>query len=315
MPHPILRSRENGWTGEAVSLGKSAKTEFTNKRLEVAYTRDGMRKWGEMINRARMTPEVVEAVGDALLRFSAFPSTSVMLTGSHNHTPDYEAPGTAQAEYEYHRTVLEALGTLPFSEQFAYAMNVETPGKVDPTAKREVEAEVISRLRTRWKDLFLVCSTRNWSGPLDIIGYQLPAENCVARVGFYDPYAISHWWDPALGLDAPVPYPLTQAMADKIVANSPRITERGRAELQKAVGYNKLSMEKTLRTCLATGTKFIITEAGVFKQAGSDGGSADRWDKDITSVCYRLGIPLMKFTLGSVNGTRNYAFGRGIGLE
>lgn len=313
MPHPILRSRENGWTGEAVSLGKSAKTEFSNKRLELAYTRDGMRKWGEMISRARMTPEVVGAVGDALLRFSAFPGTSVMLTGSHNHTPDYEAPGTAEAEYEYHRTVLEALGTLPFSEQFAYAMNVETPGKVDPIAKRDVETDVISRLRTRWKDLFVVSSTRNWSNPLDLIGYKLTGN--AARVGFYDPYAISHWWDPALGLDAPVPYPLTQAGANDIIKGSPRITERGKQEIQKAVGFNRLSMEKILRTCLATGTKFLITEAGVFKQAGYDDGSADRWDKDITSVCYRLGIPLMKFTLGSVNGTRNYAFGRGIGLE
>lgn len=307
--HPIIRSRENGWTGEAISLGKSAKTEFTNKRLEVAYTRDGMRKWGEMVSRARMTPEAVEAVGDALLRFSAFPGTSVMLTGSHGHTPDYEAPGTAQREYEYHHAVLSALGTLPFSDSFAYAMNVETPGRVDPTAKREVEAEVIARLRTRWKDLLFVCSTRNWSNPSDLIGYRLPAENCVARIGFYEPFAVSHWWTPELGLDAPVPYPYKGGIVAK--------TERGNIELQKAVGFNRLSMEKILRTCLATGTKFLITEAGVFKDNPANGpgdGSADRWDKDITSVCYRLGIPLMKFTLGSVNGTRNYGYGRGIGL-
>lgn len=307
--HPIIRSRENGWTGEAVSLSKSAKTEFTNKRLELAYTRDGMRKWGEMVSRARMTPENVEAVGDALLRFSAFPGTSVMLTGSHGHTPDYEAPGTAQAEYEYHRTVLEALGTLPFSEQFAYAMNVETPGKVDPETKRDVEAEVISRLRTRWKDLLFVCSTRNWSNPSDLIGYRLPADNCVARIGFYEPFAITHWWTTELGLSDPVPYPYKGGITAK--------TERGNIELQKAIGFGKLHMEKILRTCRATGIPFLITEAGVFKDNpanGNDDGSADRWDKDITSVCYKLGIPLMKFTLGSVNGTRNYGYGRGIGL-
>lgn len=307
--HPILRSRENGYTGEAVSLGKSAKTEFPNKRLEVAYTRDGMRKWGEMVTRANMTPEVVDAVGDALLRFSAFPGTSVMLTGSHGHTPDYEAPGTAQREYEYHHTVLSCLGNLAFSERFAYAMNVETPGKVNPDAKREVEAEVIARLRTRWKDLLFVCSTRNWSNPLDLIGYKLPAENCVARVGFYEPFAITHWWLPELGLDAPVPYPYKGGIVAK--------TERGNQELQKAIGFNRLSMEKILRTCLATGTEFLITEAGVFKDnpaKGFDDGSADRWDKDLTSVCYKLGIPLMKFTLGSVDGTRNYGYGRGIGL-
>lgn len=315
--HHLLRSREFGCTDDTFSLyrdkqGFNIGTEYPNARLERAYFRDGLRKLGLMNTFGQVDPAKIAAAGDVLLRFSAFPGTSMMFTGAHGAPKAvYEStvhPSTFDTQERYHTDVLEALGPIVWHPGFAYAMDVEAPGNVDPGAKYDAQAELISRLRRRWKSLEFVCSTRNWSNPSDLC--KVPG---IARLCFYEPFGVTHWWIPEMGLDAPVPYPLTQAMADKIIATSPRITERGKREVLAAVGFGKASMEKILRECLAAGIEFLITEAGVSKSPGIDVGHT-RWRADLKSVCYKLGIPLMEFSMGWSQGTRGYGYGLAVGL-
>jgi len=320
MKHPIMTSRVLGATDEILSLKK----EWTPERISAEYTDARLIKIHKTHKKLCAMPRTdfsdaqLKAVVDILLRFSVLPGTSTLLVGDHGrdkaHYESKQDPATWAEQLRFHQRILSIAGTLPFSKTFAYAMDVEAPGNIDSTLKFNMQSYLIGELRKTYPTLMFVCSTKNWSNPSDLVGYKLPATNTVARVGFYEPFVVTHWWTSELGLDAPIPYPLTQEVADRIVKDSPRITERGKQELQKAVGFNKLSMETILRDCIATGTEFLITEAGIFKQFGFDDGSAARWFADLKSVCYKLGIPFLVFSTGSTQGTRGYAYGLGLGL-
>jgi hypothetical protein len=322
MPHPLLKSREFGATDEAICLNAQKWTparitaEASNERLERAYFRDGLRKLGILNLFGLVDAGKIQAMGDVLLRWSAFPGTSMYFCGSHAAPQAvYECnvdPKTFDAQEARHTAILEALGPVVWHPGFAYAMDVEAPGKVDPEAKRIMQAELIGRLRKRWPNLTFLCSTRNWSNPQDLIGYKLPADNCIARICFYEPFPFTHWWTKEIGLPEPPPYPLSQSEANRL-AKLPGVTEWGKQLLQAAVGFGKPQMEKILRECIATGTPFLISEAGVGKVV-ANAADAARWHKDLDSVCYKLGVALMKYSWGSTTPGTGTTFGLGIGL-
>lgn len=296
MPHPLLKSRENGATDEGVfvklnTLSPAQITEeLSNERLERAYFGDGLRKLGILYPFGQLDIEKLNAIGDALLRWSAFPGTSMYLCGSHGSPRAVNEssvhPSTFDTQEQRHTAILEAIGPVVWSEKFAYAMDVEAPGKVDAGQKRTVQAELIGRLRRRWPNLTFLCSTRNWSNPADLIGYELPADNCIARICFYEDFPFTHW--NSLGLTEPTQYP--------------------------TAAFGKAHMEKILRACLATKIPFVITEAGVYK-VDANSKSAERWRADLKSVCYKLGVPLMEYALGYSGSPKGVGWGLGIGME
>lgn len=291
--HPLEKSREFGCTEEATCIKPMSPSEITDElstpRYELAYFRDSLRKLGLLHLYGEIDDEVIAAKGDALLRWSAFPGASMYFCGAHGAGKAvYESnvnQNSFEAQLAYHTRILKALGTVVYHPGFAYAMDVEAPGKVDPHAKRLMQARLIEGLRAKWPNLTFLCSTRNWSNPPDLIGYELPAENCIARLCFYEPFNFTHWNDKSFGQKVPPPNTL-----------------------------NKDSMRKILRECKATGLPFLITEAGVFRNA-LNAKDAARWRVDLKSACYSEGVALMEYALGYSKAPKGEGWGLGVGLE
>lgn len=322
MNHALLKSRERGFTDEGINLNwliwlyDQIVWQYPNDRIVKAHQRDGARKLGIM-GRYTTSPRIssIKGAADVLLRWSAMPGTSSYFAGGchagkEEHERIYRGEKTRDF-IAYHLEVLDALGTLVYHPNFAYAPDLESFGDYDLESKKAVQAEFVSVVRRKYPDLAIILTTGGYGNPSDVLEYgEMPAEGCLLRMCFYDPFPFTHSY--VRGLRAYLPYPATTSDVQRSL--SPDMPEWAVKELEAAIGYGKAQMRSVLEKVDGTGLPVLIQEAGVGRMSQAVIPSAARWHADLRSVCWSLGLPLMEFSAGIRGGSGNW-FHLGVGLD
>jgi len=320
MTHPLLRSRQRGFTDEAINVNwptwDSARRrgEYSNKRLLAYRLRDNGQKLGIL---GRLEPQVpiskIRDCADILTRFMVLPGTSCYFSGGchagrEEHGRIYRGEKTRDF-IDYHLEVLEWMGTLPHCDGFAYAPDLESHGDYDIEQKKAVQAEFVGAVRKVYPNLTVILTANGYGGTKDVLSYgAMPADNCILRWAFYDPFCFTHGHDRKL--TAPLDYPAT---TEKVAASKGELPSGVKVEIDLALGYSRPQMLADWKAVKATGLPVLCQEAGVFR-FGDNLKSAVRWHADVRSCSYSTGIPLMEFAVGMVDG-RGTGFHLGVGLE
>lgn len=323
MKHALLNSRQFGVTDEGINVNWGAWThsrisgEYDDDRLERAYFGDNLRKLGIMGRYTQDGPKLasIGACADILLRFSALPRTSFYFSGGCHAGRQYHERvyrGEATQEFiEYHHEVLAALGTLVYHPNFAYAPDLESFGAYDIEAKKAVQAEFVASIREVYPGLPIILTAGGYGNPKDVLEYGgMPADGCLLRMCFYEPFPATHAMD--RGLDAPLSYPATAGDVAKAI--KPDMTTWVRAELAEAIGYGRTQMRELLLKVKATGLPVLCQEAGFGRMNASAVPAAARWHSDVRAVFWALGLPVMEFAAGLNGGSGKY-FHLGVGLD
>lgn len=318
--HPLLKSRSRGFTDEGINVNwgrwtpSQIQAEYSDERLELAYFRDGMRKFG-ILGKFEPQPNLskIKACADILQRFNCFPGTSFYFSGGchagrEEHNRIYRGEKTADF-ISYHLSVLDYLGPVVYADGFAYAPDLESHGDYDLDSKKAVQAEFAKAVREKYPDLTIILTAEGYGETKDVLAYgAMPAEGCILRWAFYDPFCFTHGHDRKLAV--PLDYPATQTRVAESKADLPGGVK---AEIDLSIGYSRPQMLSDWKAVKATGLPVLCQEAGVFR-FGDNLKSAVRWHSDLRSVSYSTGIPLMEFSSGLADG-RGTGFHLGVGLE
>lgn len=318
--HPLLKSRQRGFTDEGINVNwfswdsDRRRREYSDKRLVAYRFRDNGQKKGIL---GRLEPQVpiskIRDCADILTRFMVLPGTSCYFSGGchagrEEHGRIYRGEKTKDF-IDYHLEVLEWMGTLPHCEGFAYAPDLESHGDYDLESKKAVQAEFVSAIRAKYPNLAIILTASGYGETKDVLAYgAMPAEGCILRWAFYDPFPFTHGHDRKLAV--PLDYPATQ---ERIETSKADLPPGVKAEIGLSLGYSRPQMLSDWKAVKATGLPVLCQEAGVFRY-GDNLKSAARWHADVRSCAYTTGIPLMEFASG-LSGGLGTGFHLGVGLE